>query len=65
VAQPNINARQYGQDLLIPLPPLSLQQVFTLRIGVTESVREVGRTLCAEGNSLFESLQHRAFRGEL
>lgn len=31
VAQPNINAKQYG-DLDIPLPPLSLQRLFALRI---------------------------------
>lgn len=31
VAQPNINAKQYG-DLDIPLPPLSLQRLFAQRI---------------------------------
>lgn len=28
VAQPNINAQQYGKELLIPLPPLDLQKRF-------------------------------------
>ena len=31
VAQPNINAKQYG-DLELPLPPLSLQHLFTQRV---------------------------------
>ena len=35
VAQPNINAKQYG-DLQIPLPPLSLQQEFAKRIELIE-----------------------------
>lgn len=35
VAQPNINAKQYG-DLLIPLPPLSLQKSFARKIEAIE-----------------------------
>ena len=35
VAQPNINAKQYG-ELRIPLPPLSLQQEFAKRIELIE-----------------------------
>ena len=35
VAQPNINAKQYG-DLLIPLPPLPLQQSFARKIEAIE-----------------------------
>ena len=35
VAQPNINAKQYG-DLDIPLPPLSLQRLFAQRIEQNE-----------------------------
>ncbi len=35
VAQPNINAKQYG-DLKIPLPPLPLQQTFAKRIEMIE-----------------------------
>ena len=48
VAQPNINAKQYG-DFSIPLPPLSLQQSFAAKIeaieaqkqAVQQSIREV------------------------
>lgn len=33
VAQPNINAKQYGQELKIPIPPLAYQNKFSKIIG--------------------------------
>lgn len=65
VAQPNINAKQYGTELEIPLPPIDLQRQFEEKI---TRAREVGhRALVGQAklDSLFSSLQHRAFRGEL
>jgi len=65
VAQPNINARQYGQDLQIPLPPMALQGAFADRIAAIETLKGTQRASLAELDTLFASLQHRAFRGEL
>jgi type I restriction enzyme S subunit len=49
----------------IPVPPLQLQQEFARAVA---SIEDVVSTLAASGRMLdvlFESLQHRAFRGEL
>ena len=32
VAQPNINAKEYGNDLMIPIPPIELQNEFSIII---------------------------------
>ncbi len=65
VAQPNINAKQYGAELNIPLPPLDLQREFARRVGSVEKLKTVQRASLAEMDALFATLQHRAFRGEL
>nr|WP_240902379.1 restriction endonuclease subunit S [Arthrobacter silviterrae] len=49
----------------IPVPPLELQQTFARRVAGVERLKEQHRTQLAELDTLFESLQHRAFRGEL
>jgi restriction endonuclease S subunit len=49
----------------IPIPPLSLQQEFAQRIGTIESLKAQHRESLAYLDTLFASLQHRAFRGEL
>jgi type I restriction enzyme S subunit len=65
VAQPNINAKQYGYELLVPCPPVELQE------RLTECLRSIGRLEATQGaaiakaDALFASLQHHAFRGEL
>lgn len=52
-------------DVLVPVPPLNLQDVFATRVArVDEHVRAVCRAAEAD-NELFASLQSRAFRGEL
>ena len=64
VAQPNINAKQYS-SLRIPFPPLSLQQKFATIVEHVEKIKEnVGKTNVHSG-ALFDSLMHKAFRGEL
>lgn len=65
VAQPNINAKQYGHELLIPLPPIGLQGAFATRMVDVDRARMWMRTSHDELHVLFASLQHRAFRGEL
>jgi type I restriction enzyme S subunit len=53
------------RTLPVPLPPLALQQTFASRVRVIESLKGVHQVALAELNTLFASLQHRAFRGEL
>ena len=64
VAQPNVNARRYAQ-LELPLPPLDMQRQFA---DAAERIRHRGRILRTSADlldTLFASLQQRAFRGEL
>jgi len=64
VAQPNINAKRYGQ-LEVPLPPLKDQLRFS---NIVREIREHSETLTTQASlldTLFASLQQRAFRGEL
>jgi len=65
VAQPNINARQYGRELMLPVPPLPLQNEFALRDARVESLKSAHRSSLAELDALFATLQNRAFQGEL
>jgi len=65
VAQPNINAKQYGTELSLPLPPIDLQREFARRVAAVEKLKTAQRAALAELDALFASLQHRAFRGEL
>lgn len=52
-------------DHEIPLPPLALQQKFAAIVESVERQKASQRAHLAELDSLFASLQHRAFRGEL
>lgn len=49
----------------VVIPPLILQQTFAARIQAVEALKAVHRTSLAELDTLFASLQHRAFQGEL
>jgi type I restriction enzyme S subunit len=49
----------------IEIPPFELQENFACRIEVVERLQEKQRAHLVELDALFESLQHRAFRGEL
>jgi type I restriction enzyme S subunit len=59
ISQPKVLSIQVGN------PPLSLQREFATRIQAVESLKDIERTALSEQDSLFTSLQHRAFRGEL
>jgi type I restriction enzyme S subunit len=65
VAQPNINAQQYGYELLVPRPPLVLQHEFNSRMRRVRDLSGHYSTSLAGLDALFASLQDRAFRGEL
>jgi type I restriction enzyme, S subunit len=46
-------------------PPMTLQHDFAHRVGILEKLKDRHRASLAEMNSLFATLQDRAFRGEL
>lgn len=60
----SINMHQLrGFPLL--LPPIELQRAFARRLVVLDELRATHRASLTALNTLFASLQHRAFRGEL
>jgi type I restriction enzyme, S subunit len=65
VAQPNINAKQYGQELLIPIPPIALQNKFAERVQIIESQKKSAYSSLEKAEDLFNTLLQRAFKGEL
>ena len=54
VAQPNINAQQYG-NLKVCVPPLSLQQLFAQKIEAIEQQKALVKQSIAETKELFNS----------
>lgn len=63
-AQKNINL-QILRGLPIPFPPLDLQHHFATIVQSIEQQKTTQRTHLAELDTLFASLQSRAFRGDL
>ncbi len=63
-AQKNINL-VILRNLDMPFPPLELQHDLACRIAAIEKLGSAQRASLAELDTLFVSLQHRAFRGEL
>ena len=64
VAQPQIT-RQSLRQLSVPVPPLDLQRRFARIVESIEQQKAVQRAHLAELDTLFASLQSRAFRGEI
>ena len=54
VAQPNINAQQYGA-LKVPIPPLTLQQEFADKIEAIEKQKELIKKSISETETLFNA----------
>jgi type I restriction enzyme S subunit len=65
VAQPNINAQQYGRELTVPVPPLDLQRAFQGRIAMVHLLEAACEASLLKVQTLIASLHSRAFRGEL
>lgn len=63
-AQPKLNQSKLNQ-ILIPTPPLELQQKFAAIVEKVEQQKARMKEHLAELDALFASLQHRAFNGEL
>lgn len=53
------------RSLEVPVPPIKLQREFAHRIDEAERLKSSQRESVRTLDSLFSSLQHRAFRGEL
>jgi restriction endonuclease S subunit len=64
VAQPNINAKQYG-SLKNPLPPIHLQLKFAEIVKKIEAMKERQKKSTEDINQLFDALMQKAFKGEL
>lgn len=62
--QYNINTESLGA-IHVPLPPIELQREFSRRVAGIEKLKTSHRASLAELDTLFASLQHRAFKGEL
>jgi type I restriction enzyme, S subunit len=60
----SINMTQL-RNLTLPVPPLSLQQEFAARIAEVRTLEESQAASRRQLDSFFDSLLHRAFRGEL
>jgi len=56
VAQPNINAKQYGLELEIPLPPLETQQRIAAILDAADAYRQKTKTLIEKYDQLAQSL---------
>jgi type I restriction enzyme, S subunit len=64
VRQKNLNLSMV-RDIRIPLPPLALQRFYVRRTTAADQLKALHYAALAQFDSLFLSLQHRAFRGEL
>ena len=64
VGMANINAKEF-QAIPIPKPPVELQREFASLVHAVESQKSRLRTHLTELDTLFASLQSRAFAGEL
>jgi type I restriction enzyme, S subunit len=53
------------RELPAMLPPIALQREFARQVAVVEKLKTVQRASLGELDALFNSLQYRAFRGEL
>lgn len=64
VSQPTLNIKQISETTVI-LPPRDLQREFAHCIAAVEKLKAAHRASMGEMDTLFASLQFRAFRGEL
>ncbi len=64
VSQPTLNIKQLAETSVM-CPPIEHQLEFALRLAVAGKVKEAHEASENQLNTLFASLQHRAFRGEL
>jgi len=53
------------RGLHVPVPPIELQRIFALKLHEVDKLKAIIQKSLADLDTLFASLQHRAFRGEL
>jgi len=53
------------RELPVPIPPKELQSAFSERVAIASKLAQIQNASAGELDTLFASLQHRAFRGEL
>lgn len=63
-AQPKLNHSSLDR-IMVPVPPLKLQREFARRQATIERLKAVANVSLTKLDTLFASLQYRAFRGEL
>jgi type I restriction enzyme S subunit len=61
VSQPTLNIKQLAETTVV-LPPIDLQREFARRVTAVEKLKTAQRASLAELDTLFATLQHRAFR---
>lgn len=64
IGVPNLHLKEIRQAL-VPSPSIDEQRDFVRRIDALASLKASGRVALANAELLFNSLQHRAFQGEL
>ena len=64
IGMANINAEEF-KSIRIQKPPVALQKKFAAIVHSTEEKKETLKKFLTESETLFSSLQQRAFRGEL
>jgi type I restriction enzyme S subunit len=63
-AQPNVSSTQL-ESIAVPLPPMLIQKEFDSKLKAVQSLKNSCVESLAELDTLFLSLQHRAFHGDL
>jgi type I restriction enzyme S subunit len=64
VGQANINSKEL-QSIELPVPPIALQRAFADRVVEIRALEVEQSASCGRLHELFQSMLHRAFRGEL
>jgi type I restriction enzyme S subunit len=64
VTQPTLNIKQLSETRVL-VPPIELQHEFDRRVATVGRLKTAYQASLKQLDSLFASLQHRAFRGEL
>lgn len=65
VAQPNINAKQFGQELVIPVPPIEAQKSYVEELSEIDEVWKTTRSSWLYSQLLLKSLYADIFGGGL
>lgn len=62
--QPNVSPKQI-EEVMITLPPIKEQQKFSRAVEQIQKIKKLAKSSLGYSETLFQSLQQRAFKGEL